>query len=53
MTKFQQKDLLKVNNDLVTFIKEEVLPGLNISEQHFWTALSEITHELGPETERY
>ena len=49
MTKFQQKDLLKVNNDLVTFIKEEVLPGLNISEQHFWTALSEITHELGPE----
>ncbi|AWB57568.1 malate synthase G [Colwellia sp. Arc7-D] len=49
MTKFQQKDLLKVNNDLVTFIKEEVLPDLNISEQHFWTALSEITHELGPE----
>jgi malate synthase len=49
MTKFQQKDLLKVNNDLVTFIKEEVLPGLNTSEQHFWTALSEITHELGPE----
>lgn len=49
MTKFQQKDLLKVNNDLVTFIKEEVLPGLNISEQHFWTALSEITHELGSE----
>ena len=49
MTKFQQKDLLKVNNDLVTFIKKEVLPGLNISEQHFWTALSEITHELGPE----
>ena len=49
MTKFQQKDLLKVNNDLVTFIKKEVLPGLNISEQHFWTALSEITHALGPE----
>ncbi|ASP49645.1 malate synthase G [Cognaticolwellia beringensis] len=49
MTNYQQKDLLKVNNELVNFIKEEVLPGLDITEQHFWSALSKITHDLGPE----
>ncbi|TWX71170.1 malate synthase G [Colwellia sp. C1TZA3] len=49
MTKYQQKDLLKVDGDLVNFIKEEVLPGLAITEQHFWTLFSKISHELGPE----
>ena len=49
MTNYQQKDLLKVNNELVNFIKAEVLPGLDITEQHFWSVLSKITHDLGPE----
>ncbi|ASP49351.1 malate synthase G [Cognaticolwellia beringensis] len=49
MTNYHQKDALNVNTDLVNFIKEEVLPGLDITEQHFWTMLSKITHELGPE----
>lgn len=49
MTKYQNKDLLKVDNDLANFIKEEVLPGLNVSEQQFWQALANITHELGPQ----
>lgn len=49
MTTYQQKDLLKVNSDLVKFIKDEVLPGLNITEQNFWAALAKITRELGPE----
>ena len=49
MTKYLQKGLLQVNNDLASFIKEDVIPGLNISEPEFWQALSDITHELGPE----
>ena len=49
MTKYLQKASLKVNNDLVNFIEEDVLPGLNISEQAFWQSLSDLTHELGPE----
>ena len=46
---YQNKELLKVDGDLVNFIKAEVLPGLDISEQHFWTGLSNICHDLGPE----
>jgi malate synthase len=49
MIKYLQKNLLSVNTDLVKFISEEVLPGLQVSESHFWDALSKITHELGPE----
>ena len=49
MTIYQEKGLLKVDVDLLEFIQKEVLPGLNISEHHFWEALSEVTHELGDE----
>ncbi|WP_435273986.1 malate synthase G [Psychrobium sp. nBUS_13] len=49
MTNYQQKGLLKVDVDLIQFIQVEVLPGLNVSEEHFWESLSEITHELGIE----
>lgn len=49
MTVYIQKGLLKVNADLVEFIQKEVLPGLQVSEVHFWDSLSKITHEFGPE----
>lgn len=49
MTTYKQKNLLQVDDNLVTFINVDVLPGLNISEEHFWSALSDITHDLGPE----
>ncbi|MBA6384166.1 malate synthase G [Colwellia sp. BRX10-6] len=49
MTIYQQKNLLKVDIDLVKFIEEEVLLGLNISADNFWKSLSTITHQLGPE----
>ena len=49
MTKYLQKGLLQVNHDLASFINDDVLPGLNISEQDFWQSLSDLTHELGPE----
>jgi malate synthase len=49
MPMYQQKENLKVNNDLVTFIERDVLPGLDIVADRFWEALSKITHDLGPE----
>ena len=39
---------LSVAEELFSFIETEVLPGLNVTPEHFWTGLSEITHELGP-----
>lgn len=49
MTTYQQKNLLKVDTNLVKFIHEEVIPGLQVSESHFWQSLSNIVHDLGPE----
>lgn len=53
MTKYQTKDLLEVDGDLDNFIKTEVLPGLDISEQKFWRALAKITHDLGQRIKPY
>ena len=39
---------LSVAEELFNFIETQVLPGLSVTPDHFWTGLSEITHELGP-----
>jgi len=39
---------LSVAEELFNFIETQVLPGLRVTPDHFWTGLSEITHELGP-----
>tara|TARA_B110000858_G_scaffold29730_1_gene32137 strand:- start:98 stop:2233 length:2136 start_codon:yes stop_codon:yes gene_type:complete len=39
---------LSVAKELFNFIETQVLPGLRVTPDHFWTGLSEITHELGP-----
>jgi malate synthase len=39
---------LSVAEEFFNFIETQVLPGLRVTPDHFWTGLSEITHELGP-----
>ena len=39
---------LSVAKELFNFIETQVLPGLRVTPDHFWTGLSKITHELGP-----
>lgn len=48
MSQYQQKEALQVDNQLVVFIEDEVLPGLPISSEHFWQSLGNITHKLSP-----
>ena len=48
MTDYQQKDVLQVNNQLVAFIEDEVLPELTITAKQFWCGLSELTQKLTP-----
>ncbi len=43
-----KKGLLSVSSDLEKFFKSEVLPGLDISEDHFWASLDNIIHEFSP-----
>ena len=39
---------LSVAEELFNFIETQVLPGLSVTPDQFWTGLSELTHELGP-----
>ena len=39
---------LSVSENLYKFINKEALPETNISEDHFWKGLSDVSHELAP-----
>ena len=46
--KYIKKRSLSVSTDLQAFLKSEVLPGLDLSEDHFWTSLENIIIEFSP-----
>ena len=46
--KYIKKGSLSVSTDLEAFLKSEVLPGLDFSEEHFWTSLEKIINEFSP-----
>jgi malate synthase len=46
--KYITKGSLSVSTDLELFLKSEVLPGLNLSEEHFWISLEQIIAEFHP-----
>ena len=46
--KYINKGSLSVSMDLEAFLKSEVLPGLDLSEDHFWNSLENIINEFYP-----
>ena len=46
--KYITKGSLSVSTDLELFLKSEVLPGLDLSEEHFWISLEQIIAEFHP-----
>ena len=42
------KGSLSVAEELSSFLSTEVLPGLEISEDHFWSSLEKIIQEFSP-----
>ena len=46
--KYINKGSLSVSTDLEAFLKYEVLPGLDLSEDHFWNSLENIINEFSP-----
>ena len=46
--KYINKRSLSVSIDLEAFLKSEVLPGLDLSEDHFWNSLENIINEFSP-----
>jgi malate synthase len=43
-----KKGSLSVSTDLESFLRSEVLPGLDLSDEHFWTSLEKIINEFSP-----
>ena len=43
-----KKGSISVSTDLESFLRSEVLPGLDLSEEHFWTSLENIINEFSP-----
>ncbi len=46
--KYINKGSLSVSIDLEAFLKSEVLPGLDLSEDHFWNSLENIINVFSP-----
>ena len=46
--KYITKGSLSVSTDLESFLRLEILPGLDITEEHFWSSLENIIDEFGP-----
>jgi malate synthase len=49
MTGFQQKNGLSVAAELVDFLEGQALPGTGVSPEAFWSGLSALVHDFGPE----
>ena len=48
-----EKHGLRVDPALVAFIEERALPGTGVSADAYWSGLSAMVHELGPENRRF
>ena len=50
--KYIKKGSLSVSTDLEAFLRSEVLPGLGLTEDHFWTCLENIINEFSPRNKK-
>jgi len=50
--KYIKKGSLSVSIDLESFLRSEVLPGLDLSEDHFWSNLENIINEFSPRNKK-
>ncbi|WP_108484306.1 malate synthase G [Oceaniglobus ichthyenteri] len=53
MTQRETLDGLQVDATLAAFINDQALPGTGISQDAFWSALSKLLHEFGPENKEF
>ena len=45
---YQSVNKLKVSENLLSFVNEELLDGIDISPKEFWYGFDKIVHELSP-----
>ena len=49
MTNYEKVGKLQVASELYNFVNEDVLPGLEIQKEQFWTNFDSLIHDLAPE----
>ena len=49
---YQTVNNLKVSNDLLSFVNDELLVDTEISPEKFWTNFDKVVHKLAPENQR-
>ncbi len=52
MTKYVASGNIQVAQQLYDFVNNEVLAGLNVSEENFWAGFDDLIHTFMPENER-
>ena len=53
MSERQTIEGLKIAPELADFIENQALPGTGVSAETFWSGLSKMIHELGPENRAF
>ena len=53
MSNLSELHNLKFSNELANFVENEMLPGLDISSDAFWSSLSKIFYEFRAENENF
>ena len=53
MTNYTESHNLSISKELKDFVAQEILPGLDITEDHFWDSLSNIFYEYKDENKAF
>ena len=53
MTNYTESHNLSISTELKDFVAQEILPGLDIAEDHFWDSLSNIFYEYKDENQAF
>ncbi len=53
MTNYTESHNLSISKELKDFVAQEILPGLDITEDHFWDSLSNIFYEYKDENQAF
>ena len=51
-TSYKNVNNLKVAEDLLSFVNDELLKDIDISPEKFWSGLDKISHELAPKNKK-
>ncbi len=51
-TSYKNVNNLKVAEDLLLFVNNELLKDTNVSVEHFWSEFDKIIHELAPQNKK-